>query len=312
MEAGRARASTDRRSTSGYARRSHFELDSRPPRQRLPSSLVIESVSASAPSCGSSLSRRVTSRRAPARSPLDPRRPALREGAHLLERRHRGVAGERRDQRAVRPAELDGFLGRLARQQPVEKPGREAVAAADAVVARRARTPARRRPGRRSRPRRPSCGGSMECTSRSVVATTFIARVALARPRRSCAKKAAGSSFDLAATSGPAMPRPCCRSSSLPTSTSTFSTMRCEHGRARGRGRPRRARASRGSSGRTSTTAPAAAATCMPSRINSPVVVARAPRRCRRCGTSARRRAKIASQSKSPGFSSAAASLLRL
>ena len=35
-------------------------------------------------------------------------------------------------------------------------------------------------------------------------------------------KNALGSSLDLAATSGPAMPSPFCRSSSLPTSTSTF------------------------------------------------------------------------------------------
>jgi len=59
--AAAARASTARRSTPGYARRSHFELHSRPPRQRLPSSLVIESASASTSSCETSLSRRGTS-----------------------------------------------------------------------------------------------------------------------------------------------------------------------------------------------------------------------------------------------------------
>src|SRR5215831_12794737 len=40
---------------------------------------------------------------------LDSRRAALGECPHLLERGHRRVAGERREQRAVRPAELDGF-----------------------------------------------------------------------------------------------------------------------------------------------------------------------------------------------------------
>jgi hypothetical protein len=65
---------------------------------------------------------------------LNARRAALGEGLHLLERRHGGVAGESGEQRAVRPAEFDGLLGRFARQQSVEKAGREAVAAAHAVV----------------------------------------------------------------------------------------------------------------------------------------------------------------------------------
>ena len=43
-------------------------------------------------------------------------------------------------------------------------------------------------------------------------------------------KNALGSSLDVAATSGPGMPSPICRSSSLPTSTSTFSTMRAHGG----------------------------------------------------------------------------------
>lgn len=48
-------------STDGHARRSHFELHSRPPRQRLPSGLVIEGVSAPASRCSSTYSRRDTS-----------------------------------------------------------------------------------------------------------------------------------------------------------------------------------------------------------------------------------------------------------
>ena len=46
---------------------------------------------------------------------------------------HRRVAGERGQQRAMRPAEADRLLGRRAAQQPVEEPRREAVAAADAI-----------------------------------------------------------------------------------------------------------------------------------------------------------------------------------
>src|SRR5919205_1538907 len=60
-------------------------------------------------------------------------RAALGEGAHLLDGGHRRVAGEGRQQRAVRPAELERLLGRLAREQAVEEARGEAVAAADAV-----------------------------------------------------------------------------------------------------------------------------------------------------------------------------------
>ncbi len=47
---------------------------------------------------------------------------------------HGRVAREGGQQRAVRPAQVDGFLFRLAAQQAVEEPGREAVSAADPVV----------------------------------------------------------------------------------------------------------------------------------------------------------------------------------
>ena len=47
--------------TASHARRSRFQLHSRPPRQRLPSSLVIEGVSASAAGCSSRFERRDTS-----------------------------------------------------------------------------------------------------------------------------------------------------------------------------------------------------------------------------------------------------------
>jgi hypothetical protein len=48
----------------------------------------------------------------------DARGAALGKRAHLVERRHRRVAGERGQQRAVRPAQLDGLLRRLAGHQP--------------------------------------------------------------------------------------------------------------------------------------------------------------------------------------------------
>src|SRR5215471_1726441 len=65
--------------------------------------------------------------------PLDACRPALGEGAHLLDRRHGGVAGEGGEQGAVRPAELDRLFRRFAGEKAVEEAPRKAVAAADAV-----------------------------------------------------------------------------------------------------------------------------------------------------------------------------------
>ena len=56
-----ARAPPASRSTPVHARGSRFQLHSRPPRQRLPSSLVIEGVSASASGCSSGIERRDTS-----------------------------------------------------------------------------------------------------------------------------------------------------------------------------------------------------------------------------------------------------------
>ena len=61
LDAAVARAPPASRSTSFHARGSRFQLHSRPPRQRLPSSLVIEGVSASASGCSSNLERRDTS-----------------------------------------------------------------------------------------------------------------------------------------------------------------------------------------------------------------------------------------------------------
>ena len=67
-------------------------------------------------------------------SALDAGGAALGEGAHLLEGRHGRVARESGQQRAVGPAELERFFGRLACQQAVEKPRRKAVATPHAIV----------------------------------------------------------------------------------------------------------------------------------------------------------------------------------
>ena len=59
--AAAAHAAPARRCTDAHGQGSRFQLHSRPPRQRLPSSLVTESASASASSYQSTLSRRGTS-----------------------------------------------------------------------------------------------------------------------------------------------------------------------------------------------------------------------------------------------------------
>ena len=61
LPAGALHAATAPRAPTADARGSHFQLHSRPPRQRLPSSLVIESASASAPWSHVSTVRRGTS-----------------------------------------------------------------------------------------------------------------------------------------------------------------------------------------------------------------------------------------------------------
>src|SRR6267154_474754 len=118
-------------------------------------------------------------------------------------------------------------------------------------------------------------------------------------------KNALGSSLELAATSGPAMPRPFCRSSSLPTSTSTFSTIRPITWRARS-WPPETFQSFSRKFKSKETTAPAAFAIRIPSMINSAVVSERAAKipplwNHRTPG------AKMAFQSKSPGFKRAAA-----
>ena len=69
----------------------------------------------------------------PARSSLNTGRTAPREVPHLPEGRHGRVAWEGREQRAVRPAEIDCGLRLLTSQQAVEESRCEAVPTADAV-----------------------------------------------------------------------------------------------------------------------------------------------------------------------------------
>src|SRR5438067_4803946 len=66
-------------------------------------------------------------------SPGHPRPSALHDPQDLVQGRHRGVAGRGHGQRAVGGAALDRPLRALAGQQPIDEPGREGVAAADAV-----------------------------------------------------------------------------------------------------------------------------------------------------------------------------------
>ena len=65
---------------------------------------------------------------------LNSRRAASGKRPHLLDLRHRRVARERRDERAVRPSELQRLLRRLAVQQAVNQSRREAITAADAIA----------------------------------------------------------------------------------------------------------------------------------------------------------------------------------
>ena len=151
-------------------------------------------------------------------------RAALGKGLDLGKLRHAHVAGKGRQQRAVRPAQPQGLLGRTAGQQAVDQPGREAVAAADAAKH------VELHRGRGILPAiEPHHGRPIVAIGRvhprSVVATILM----LGYLCNTCSmrwKKAAGSSFDFACTSGPASPRPRCRSSSLPKSTSTSAATR--------------------------------------------------------------------------------------
>src|SRR5208283_1705990 len=65
--------------------------------------------------------------------PLYARRSAAGERDNLVQRRHGRIAGEGRQQRAVRPSQLDRLFRRLAVEQPIDEASREAIAAAYAV-----------------------------------------------------------------------------------------------------------------------------------------------------------------------------------
>ncbi len=117
----------------------------------------------------------------------------------------------------------DGFLGRGSAEQSVDEARRKAVATADAIQD--VQLARRRLNGR------PSTQATalqvwrcVEGTSRSVVATAFtdgnFALTSSIMPR-----KTAGSSAEVAFISGPRMPKPFWRSSSLPSRTSVWETM---------------------------------------------------------------------------------------
>ena len=64
---------------------------------------------------------------------LDARRSPFGQGSHLFEAGHGGVPGERRDQRAVSPAQLHRLFRRLALHYPVEEPGGEPISTTDTI-----------------------------------------------------------------------------------------------------------------------------------------------------------------------------------
>src|SRR4051812_29788772 len=65
---------------------------------------------------------------------LNPGGAAFGKVFDLLERSHRGIARERGEQGAVCPAETQSMLRSFACEQPINKTGRESVAAANAVM----------------------------------------------------------------------------------------------------------------------------------------------------------------------------------
>ena len=118
---------------------------------------------------------------------------------------------------------------RFARQQPIEEARRESVAAAHAIVDIQFARSGRSASAPSTHATALQLCRLVECTSRSVVATTFTSRMLLHDPCRSCRRTRADRASKCAATSGPGNPSPFCRSSSLPTSTSTLSTMRARY-----------------------------------------------------------------------------------
>ena len=116
--------------------------------------------------------------------------------------------------------------------------------------------------------------------------------------------------MDLAATSGPAIPSPFCRSSSLPTRTSTFWTI-CSTTSTATFWPPQRFQSFSRKLRSKLVTAPAALAAFIPSAMRAPVVFDSAAK-MPPLWNQRTPPPKIVAQSKSPGLSSAAASLARL
>ena len=203
-------------------------------------------------------------------SSLDSRGAAARQRANLFQGRHCRVARKRGQQRPVRPTEAHRLLGREALEEPIEQTGREAVTSAHSVqhiqlgdgrgVALTAH-PGDRAPKvavgrieRREESWPPPSIGDTGPPPESIIS-----------------KNAPGSSRPPETGCGPAMFRAFCRSSSLPTRTSVCRTIRSSTSTAfcvppqtpQSLSRKLRSKL---------TTAPAAFAARMPSRITSPVV----------------------------------------
>ena len=66
--------------------------------------------------------------------PLNAGRSAFCERANILHRAHCGVAGERRKERSVRPAEIHRVLRFLSAQQSVDEARRESISAANPIM----------------------------------------------------------------------------------------------------------------------------------------------------------------------------------
>ena len=149
----------------------------------------------------------------------------------------------------------------------------------------------------------------VEWTSRSVVATA-LTRGCLATTLSIMPTKALGSSLDLAATSGPGIPSPFCRSSSLPMRTSTCATI-CSTTSTATFWPPHRFHSFSRKLRSKLVTAPDALAACIASTISAPVVLDSAAK-MPPLWNQRTPAPKMAFQSKSPGASCAAASFARL
>src|SRR5947207_1089403 len=66
-------------------------------------------------------------------SALNTCRAALRKRAHLFDRRHGGVPGKGRQQRAMGPTQLERFFSSFTGEQTIDEAGGETIPTADAI-----------------------------------------------------------------------------------------------------------------------------------------------------------------------------------